>query len=141
MKVSYVEGLATHNGSESCVGVREDEGEALTGVRAGRVLSREIHEPPRERWTLRGADVLEDGGRPHCERRQRKAPVDPARSETPCMPGSTAHGNREVPRLPASEGLGGPLVRVRKAGTNTVVVAIPALLALLAHATPPSCES
>jgi hypothetical protein len=33
MKVSYVEGLATHNGPESCVGVREDEGKALTGVR------------------------------------------------------------------------------------------------------------
>ena len=54
MKVSYVEGLATHNGSESCVGVREDEGEALTGVRAGRVLSREIHALPRKRWVLRG---------------------------------------------------------------------------------------
>ena len=54
MNVSYVEGLATHNGSESSVGVREDEGEALTGVRAGRVLSREIHALPRKRWVLRG---------------------------------------------------------------------------------------
>src|SRR2546426_385848 len=62
MKVSYVEGLATHNGSESCVGVREDEGEALTGVRAGRVLSREIHALPRERQVLRDGDGAEGRG-------------------------------------------------------------------------------
>jgi hypothetical protein len=44
MKELHVEGVATHDGPESCVGVREDDGEALTGVRAGRVLSREINE-------------------------------------------------------------------------------------------------
>jgi RNA-directed DNA polymerase len=42
MKESYIEGVATHDDPESCVGVREDEGEALTGARAGWVLSREI---------------------------------------------------------------------------------------------------
>jgi len=42
MKEPYVEGVANRNGPESCVGVREDDGEALTGVRTGRVLSREI---------------------------------------------------------------------------------------------------
>ena len=42
MKESYGEGVATHTGPESCVAVREGGGEALTGVRAGRVLSREI---------------------------------------------------------------------------------------------------
>jgi len=46
MKESYVEGLAAHDGPESCVGVREDFGEALTGVRAGRVFSRERTHPP-----------------------------------------------------------------------------------------------
>lgn len=35
------EGLATHGGSESCVNNREVRGEALTGVCAGLVLSRE----------------------------------------------------------------------------------------------------
>ena len=46
MKESYVEGLAAHDGPESCVGVRKDDGEALTGVRAGRVFSRERTHPP-----------------------------------------------------------------------------------------------
>ena len=40
MKVPYDEGVATHIGPESCVGVREGAGEALTGERAGRVSSR-----------------------------------------------------------------------------------------------------
>jgi RNA-directed DNA polymerase len=35
MKELYVEGLASHDGPESCAGVREGAGEALTGVRAG----------------------------------------------------------------------------------------------------------
>jgi len=46
MKESYVEGLAAHDGPESCVGVRKEIGEALTGVRAGRVSSREIELSP-----------------------------------------------------------------------------------------------
>lgn len=43
MKVSSVEGVATHDGLESCGGIREDDGEALTEARTGRVWSREIH--------------------------------------------------------------------------------------------------
>ena len=42
MEVRYREGLATHSDPESCAGVREDTGEALTGADASRVLSREI---------------------------------------------------------------------------------------------------
>jgi len=42
MKVSYGEGLAIRTGSESCIGVHKGAGEALTGVRIGQVLSREI---------------------------------------------------------------------------------------------------
>ncbi len=42
MKEPYVEGVATHDDPESCVVVRKGGGEALTGVRAGEVLSREI---------------------------------------------------------------------------------------------------
>ena len=43
MKISHVEGLANHNGPESCGAAREGGVEALTGERTGRVLSREIH--------------------------------------------------------------------------------------------------
>ena len=46
MKELYVKGLAAHNGPESCGGVRKDAAEALTGVRAGRVFSRESNLPP-----------------------------------------------------------------------------------------------
>ena len=42
MRKPYSEGLATHTGPESWVGICEDVSQALTGVRAGRVLSREI---------------------------------------------------------------------------------------------------
>jgi hypothetical protein len=41
MKVSYDEDLANHVGLESCVCRRKAAGEALTGGRAGQVLSRE----------------------------------------------------------------------------------------------------
>jgi len=100
MKESYVEGLATHDGPESCVGAREGTGEALTGVRAGRVLSRESN-------LLRGADAVEEGGRPRRPHRQREMREDPARSETPCTHGNTSHGNREIPRPPAVDGSAG----------------------------------
>lgn len=42
MKESYDEGIANHIGPESCVGLPQGGGEALAGVRAGRVLSCEI---------------------------------------------------------------------------------------------------
>src|SRR6266576_6393782 len=98
MKESYGEGVATHTDPESCVGGRKDAGEALTGARAGRVSSREIHAPSRKRRPLRDADAVEEGGRPHPACRYREARRDPARSETPSTYGSTPHGNREVPR-------------------------------------------
>jgi hypothetical protein len=92
MKESHEKGVAIHLDPESCVGVREDAGEALTGARVGRVLSREIAEP------LRGADAVAGSGRRHRLRRHREAQPDPARSETPRMLGNVTHGNREIPR-------------------------------------------
>ena len=58
MRTLYIEGLATRDGPESCVGVREDDGEALTGVRAGRAI-----EPRNQEG--RGADVVKQCGRQH----------------------------------------------------------------------------
>ena len=100
MKESYVEGLATHSGPESCVAVREGSGEALTGVRAGRVLSRES-------CFLRGADAVRRSGRPHPVRRYRETLRNPARSETPSTHGNTSRENREIPCLPAANGAAG----------------------------------
>jgi hypothetical protein len=97
MQVSYVEGIANHNGPESCGAAREGGDEALTGERTGRVLSREIYALQRKRQVLRDADAVEEGGRQHRLRRHRKAHPDPARSETPSMYGSTLCGNREIP--------------------------------------------
>ena len=51
MQVSCSEGVANHTGPESCVGVREDAGEALTGERIGQPSSRENLKVP-------GADVF-----------------------------------------------------------------------------------
>ena len=104
MKESYREGVATRSGPESCAGGGNPAGEALTGVRVGWVSSREIDAPWRKPRVLRGADAVEDGGRPHPTRRQREARRDPARSETPRMHENTSHGNREVPRSSAAEG-------------------------------------
>jgi hypothetical protein len=99
MGVSHGEGVATHTGPESCAKARKDRSEALTGERAGRVLSREMSEP------LRGADAVEPSGRPHPARRQCETHRDPARSETPSTPRNISHGNREIPRLSAAEGV------------------------------------
>jgi hypothetical protein len=103
MKVSYSEGLATRTGSESCMLVGNGEHEALTGVRTGQPLSREIEPPLRERWSLLGADALGRSGRQNWERRYRETLLDLARSETLCMYASTLSGSREIPWLSVGE--------------------------------------
>jgi len=105
MKVSYSEGVAIHTGPESCTFVRKGEGEALTGERAGQVWSREIEPPSRQRWPLRGADVVELSGRQDWRRRYRETLLDLARSETLSMYVSILSGNREIPCLSGSEGI------------------------------------
>ena len=98
MKESYVEGLATHNGPESCGVTRKGGVEALTGERAGRVFSRESP-------ILRDADAVRRGGRQYPRCQYRKVPRSPARSETPCTHGSTLRGNREIPCLSEASGV------------------------------------
>ena len=99
MKESYVKGLANHNGPESCGGSREGEVEALTGERAGRVLSREMN-------LVRDADPVRRWGRPQPTSRNGKARKYPARSETPGMHGSNLRENREILRPPTKRGVG-----------------------------------
>ena len=96
MRVSYVEGLANHNGPESCGAAREGGVEALTGKSTGRVFSR-------ARDSLRDADAVGESGRPHPVHRYREVRRDPARSQTPCTYRSTSPGNREIPRSPPAQ--------------------------------------
>jgi len=83
MKVLHVEEVADHTGPESCVVIREDGGEALTGENAGGALSREM-------FTVQGADAVEKGGRQneaarHGERRPAlRGPRPHARVEAIC---------------------------------------------------------
>ena len=93
MKVSCSEGLATHTDSESCIFVCKGEGEALTGVRAGRAI-----EPRNPR--VRGADAVYGSGRQHRQQRYRELLVGPARSENQGMYGTFMRENREVPCPP-----------------------------------------
>ena len=96
MEVSCGEGVAIHTGSESCIGTHKDAGEAVTGVRTGQPLSREIETPLRKRWLLRGADAVEMSGRQDWKHRYRETLLDSARSETLRMYASTLSGNREI---------------------------------------------
>jgi|ERR1700691_4997805 RNA-directed DNA polymerase len=100
MKESHGEGLATHTGPESCGAAREGGVEALTGERAGRVLSR-------VRQFLRDADAVGESGRQHPGRRYGEALRGPARSETPGTYGSISTGNREIPCPPGAGRLAG----------------------------------
>ena len=104
MQVSHSEGLANHTGPESCVGIREDAGEALTGERTGQPLSRES-------LILPGADVVRitEG---HMGSAIARAPTQPGVVEDPGMCGSSLHGNREVSGLARGWT---PLVRTGKA--------------------------
>jgi len=99
MKEPYGEGVAIHSGPESCVVAHKGRGEALTGARLGRALSREIAD------MLRGADALAGSERLHPPRRYRETRGNLARPETPGMGGNTSHGNREIPLLSAVEGI------------------------------------
>lgn len=94
MKESYSEGLASHAGPGSYAGIRESVGGTLIGVRAGRVLSREIAQN-------RGADAVAVSGRQHRMQRTPMLQENPARSKTPSMHGNTLKGNWESPRSSA----------------------------------------
>ena len=93
MEESDIEGLATHGGPESCVGVREGVGEALPGgVQAG-PLSREM--------SIRGADAVNPAEGHTTGGVHRKPPEDLARSENHGMYASSMCENRESPLPPA----------------------------------------
>jgi RNA-directed DNA polymerase len=77
MKEPHIEGVATHDGPESCVDVRRGVGEALTGVRVGEVLSREV--------ITSGCRRGSGPARQHDQVRYRESLIGSARSEALCM--------------------------------------------------------
>jgi hypothetical protein len=94
MQEPCIEGVATHDDPESCVGARKDAGEALTGARAGRAIEprNEVSPGRPRRW---------NGGRQHRLWRYRESQPGPARSENHGMYGIFMRENREVPGSPA----------------------------------------
>ncbi|MBO0695946.1 MAG: hypothetical protein J2P56_07570 [Verrucomicrobia bacterium] len=105
MKESYIEDPASHDGPESCVGVRKGAGEALTGVHTGGILSRETRRN-------QGADVVVLSGRPHDGVQQGEHAVDPARSETSGTCENSMRENREIPCFPSGHNPGGRVGKV-----------------------------
>ena len=96
MKESYGEGVATHTGPESCGGGSNAMAEALTGVREGQVLSREI-------LFNFGVPTLWD---------VRKATSDISLSRDifePCAVGDLVHARKHLTREP-----GDPMLALRK---------------------------
>ena len=69
MRTPDIEGIANHDGPESCADVREGVGKALTGGRAGRDIE------PRNKVN-RGADAVSMSGRQHRQQRYRELLVD-----------------------------------------------------------------
>ena len=94
MGVLCIEGVAIRGGPESCVGVREGAGEALTGVVRARLLSREIlgsgvPTPSKQaEGNIAGGAIASRRGTPRGQRTW-------ARTEI------SMRENREVPRSPA----------------------------------------
>ena len=76
MQVRYGEGLAIHTDPESCAGIREGAGEALTGGRIGGVSSGVSD-------VVRGADAVVACRRQQGEARKRKDLNHPASSLDP----------------------------------------------------------
>jgi hypothetical protein len=86
MKESYRKGVANHPGPESCVVSRKAGCEALTGVQAGLVLSREME-------SFQGADAVRQCGRQQDGSRYGKAP-------SPCAVGDPRHAWKLYAREP-----------------------------------------
>jgi len=106
MKEPYVEGVANHDGPESCDRTPRGDGRSVDRGTRGQGI-----EPRNQR--IRGADVVKRGGRQHAHRRPRKAVGDLARSETPRTRGIFLRENREIRVSPTADGAVG---RIGKAG-------------------------
>ena len=127
MKESHVEGLAAHNGPESCGVARKGVGEALTGVRAGRVFSRERTIAPRRR-RRKGVRKATLGVPPSQGTSGPRAVVDPvhARKHLAREPGGPAFARPRQRGRPHREVFGHtPMMHERRKSDGPVVPAKP----------------
>ena len=100
MQESYRQDPASQPGPESCDDGREAAGEAWTGETADPVLSCE------REWSRVPTPLCEAEG--HTEGGATGEPSSgPAQSKTRCMRGHSWHGNREISRIPAADGVAG----------------------------------
>ena len=112
MRELYIEGLAIHDGPESCVGVREGGGEALTGVRAGRAIEPRNHGDPgcrrclNERKATSPAALSRAAGGPravgepgHVRNLHAREPGGPDARPSGSIAGSGRSGNAEAASL------------------------------------------
>lgn len=95
MKESYIEGLANHDGPESCVGHPQGD---------RRSVDRGTHRQGIElrKQAIRGADAVVRAGRQHAGVRYGECIWDPAQSKTPGMCGNSMRENREIPCFPCT---------------------------------------
>ena len=109
MKVRHDEDVASHIDPESCAGIREDAGEALTGERIGQPSSRErkyVRVPTRSQtWKAIRRDA------------SARAPRRPGVVEDPGMYGRSLHGNREISSSTTRNANG--VVRIGKARSRS----------------------
>ena len=96
MKESYSEDLASHAGPESCAGVREGVGEALTGVCAGPVLSLEK--------LSSGVPTQLTNAEGHIPCSSWREPREPHVVRDLSMHRNTLRGSREISVLPSPDG-------------------------------------
>ena len=112
MKEPCNKGVANHVDPESCVGVREDPGEALTGAHAGPVLSRE------NKQFGTPTPLSEAEGNTH-RGRYREPSIGPARSKTRSTYGNFLRENREILMSPAHDGGAGRVGKVKSQTPTT----------------------
>jgi RNA-directed DNA polymerase len=108
MKAPYIEGIANHDDPESCAAVRKDCREALTGARAGWVLSR-------ENGLSQGADAVIPCGRQHLLGRYGKAEPRPCAVADPTHARNLSARDREIRGSLAVCGTAGRMGKVKAA--------------------------
>ena len=101
MQVPRIEGVAIHDGPESCAVPREGYGEALTGECIGQPLSR-------ERRIVPGADAVRTAEGKMDGRASRERPADPAWSQTLACAHALCTGTGRSHGWPAAHAPTGP---------------------------------